>query len=447
VSAPARHAADDAPGTAPLPTSFTGYLRSFGPGFVAVLTWLGSGDIVSAGVSGGNYGYALMWALVLAIGLRFFFVSTIAKYQLCNPRGEGVLDGLARLHPAFAPFLLLVALLVGHVNGAYLAVGLGEISVGLTGAGRVWQWACFWALTALWLAFRPEWQHVERVFKLLLALLSASLLGTALWVGPDPAGVARGVLALELPARVGPFDALLVSFGMVGAVGGSLMNLVYPYFLEQRGWRGPRFRRIQSYDFALAIAVMIAFDLAVWTLGAELVHERGGRIEDLDDLTGLLGAVLGPGGRVLFLLGVFAAVYTSVLGSGLGLGLLASHAWQRWRSGEPPAPSELRAHPAYRAVAAWVLLSPLAWTALAGADFVSLTLLASALAVLLVPALAGGLWWITASARFVGEQYRNRWWENALLGLLFALALWATGGAVESLVGAAQDLVGREGVH
>jgi hypothetical protein len=214
---------------------------------------------------------------------------------------------------------------------------------------------------------------VERVFKLLLALLSASLLGTALWVGPDPAAILRGTLALELPAQVGPFDALLVALGMVGAVGGSLMNLVYPYFLEEKGWRGPRYRRIQSADFALAVCAMIAFDLAVWTLGAELVHERGGRVSDLEGLTALLGALLGPGGRLLFLLGVFAAVYTSVLGSGLGLGLLASHAWQRWRTGAAPAPGALRAHPAYRWVATWVLLSPLFWTALEGADFVQLT--------------------------------------------------------------------------
>jgi Mn2+/Fe2+ NRAMP family transporter len=67
----------------PIPKTFWEYLKSFGPGFVIVLTWLGSGDIVSAGVSGGNYGYALMWAMVFALLMRFFFVTTIAKYQLC----------------------------------------------------------------------------------------------------------------------------------------------------------------------------------------------------------------------------------------------------------------------------------------------------------------------------------------------------------------------------
>ena len=97
-----------------LPTTFIEYLKSFGPGFVVILTWLGSGDIISAGVSGGNYGYALMWAMVLALLMRFFFVTTIAKYQLCNQHGEGVLDGLARLHSWYAPALLVAAIVMGH---------------------------------------------------------------------------------------------------------------------------------------------------------------------------------------------------------------------------------------------------------------------------------------------------------------------------------------------
>ena len=93
----------------PVPHSFLEYFRSFGPGIVIVLTWLGAGDVVDMGVAGSNYGYSLMWVLVVAIFMRFLLVSAIARYQLCNPHGEGVLDGLARLHPAYAPVLFVAA--------------------------------------------------------------------------------------------------------------------------------------------------------------------------------------------------------------------------------------------------------------------------------------------------------------------------------------------------
>ena len=122
----------------PLPRTFLEYIKSFGPGIIVVLTWLGAGDIVEVGVAGGNYGYALMWVVVLAIGMRFLFVSLIAKYQLCNQHGEGILDGLARLHPAYPFFLFLAAIVMGHVYGAYMTVGIAEASANVTGRGSAW---------------------------------------------------------------------------------------------------------------------------------------------------------------------------------------------------------------------------------------------------------------------------------------------------------------------
>jgi Mn2+/Fe2+ NRAMP family transporter len=74
---------------APIPRSFVDYLRSFGPGLVMVLTWLGAGDVIDMATAGANHGYALMWMFVVAVLLRFLFVSLIARYQLCNQHGEG----------------------------------------------------------------------------------------------------------------------------------------------------------------------------------------------------------------------------------------------------------------------------------------------------------------------------------------------------------------------
>ena len=81
-----------------VPRTFLAYLRSLGPGIVVALVWLGAGDLVDSAVAGGTYGYALMWALALALFVRFAFVSIIAKYQLCNQHGENVLAGMRRIH-------------------------------------------------------------------------------------------------------------------------------------------------------------------------------------------------------------------------------------------------------------------------------------------------------------------------------------------------------------
>jgi Mn2+/Fe2+ NRAMP family transporter len=422
------------PAPPPIPRSFVQYLRSVGPGLVAVLSWLGAGDVVEAGVAGGNYGYALMWVVVVALMIRFLFVSLIARYQLCNPRGEGVLDGLYRLNRWYAPGLLAACVVMGHVYGAYMAVGVGETWAKLTGVGTTWMWALLWTGVALAVAFRPVYQHIEVVFKLLLALLSISFLGVALWAGPSPSGIVRGTFGLAMPPQAGPFDSMLLAVGMIGAVGGSLMNLAYPYFLEQKGWRGPGYRRLQMYDFLLAVLVMIILDLSIWVIGAELVHGQGRQIHNLDDLTALLSQALGEGGRILFHLGVFAAVFTSILGHAVGLAAIGSHGHHRWKQGpDVPRPTDLNQSRVYRFLVLWVLLSPLPWTLPGMPDFVTLTLVANSGQVLLIPFLAGGLWWITASPRYIGDQYRNRAWENVLMSLLFALAMWGAYNSIRSV--------------
>jgi Mn2+/Fe2+ NRAMP family transporter len=438
MTEPASPSADA--GAPPLPKSFRDYVTSFGPGLIVVLTWLGAGDIVDMGVSGGQYGYSLMWVLVLAVAMRFLFVSLIAKYQLCNQHHENVLDGFARVHPWYAPTLFVAAIAMGHLYGSYMTRGVGEVCRNVFGWGQIWQWGLVCNVSALLLVFQPVYGRVETIFKVFLALLAASFLGTAIWIRPDPSGIVRGLVTLEMPESSGRFGPLLLAVAMIGTIGGSLMNLVYPYFLEAKGWRGPQYRRVQTYDFLLAMIVMIVLNLAIWTLGAELLFPQRLTISELDDLPRLLSDVLGQGGHLLFYLGVFSAIYTSIVGHALGLAYMGSHAYSRWRKGPGPLKLDYRQHPLYRVLVVWCLISPLIWTAPGLPGFVTLTLVVNAAQVVLLPLIAGGLWRITASSAIIGPEYRNRWWENLLMAILFALALYSAVKAVESVIRSFQEL-------
>jgi len=419
---PTQPPAGAAPGAASLPRTFGEYLRSFGPGIVVVLTWLGAGDIIDMGVAGANYGYSLMWVLVAALLFRYFFVCLLARYHLCNQHGETVLDGLVRLHRWYAPGLVVAAVVMGHIYGSYMSVGVGEICRNVAGFGQVWQWALVCNATAFLLVFQPEYKRLELAFLFFLAVLSVSFLGSALWVGFNPSGVALGLIHFEMPGHSGHYHPMLVAGAMIGAVGGSLMNLIYPYFLEAKGWRGPQYLRVQRFDLLFGIGANVVLNLAVWTLGAELLFPDK-PIKNLDDLPQLLTTVIGNGGRLLFYAGIFAAVYTSIVGHAAGLGHLGSHAWLRARGAGPSAGADLRRHSVYRGIAVWCLISPLVWTLPGMPDFVTLTLIGNSGQVLLLPLLAGGIWWITASPRFIGERHRTRWWENVVMALLFVLAV------------------------
>jgi Mn2+/Fe2+ NRAMP family transporter len=262
--------------------SFISYVRSMGPGIVVVLTWLGAGDLVDAAIAGGNYGYALMWSFVLALFIRYLFVSIISKYQLCNPGGESVIAGLCRVHPLYAPFIFICGLLIAHGVGVYLLMGVAEVFVKITGLGEPSLWAVIISLLAFLSIFQPLYRRTEKVILVLAAMLTLSLLGLAAAVRPSPLDLVQGVIGFAVPQTIGRFDALFIAVSMLGAVGGGLANLMYPYFIREKGWNKPHHRRLQKYDLIFGIVVLIILDLSVWTLGAEILHPRGIHVTDLN---------------------------------------------------------------------------------------------------------------------------------------------------------------------
>lgn len=421
---------------APIPKSFFDYARSMGPGLVAALTWLGAGDIVNSATAGGNYGYALMWAFALCLVIRYLFVSIIAKYQLCNQHGESVLGGLTRLHRWYAPFVFVCSLILGHAVGIYMVAGVSSACAELSGFEHVRFWAVAICLLAFCIAFRPIYRRLEKAFFVLIALLSTSLIGLAVWSKPSPLGIAKGVLAFALPTTIGRFGAMFIILSLVGSVGGGLGNLMYPYFAREKGWVSPAHRRVQQYDLILGIVVIIVLDLSIWVVGAQILHPRGLHISTIEDLARLLGVVMGKFGTKLFYVGIIAALFGPIVGNGAAFGYLGSDAYFHFRPKSLAAyGGDYRKHPLYRWIVAWTILSPLVWILLGHADFIGLTLLVNTAQVILIPVLVVGLWVITARSKYIGDQFKNRWWENLFIGFLLLLGLLGTYFSAQTLGG------------
>ena len=96
---------------------------------------------------------------------------------------------------------------------------------------------------------------------------------------------------------------------------------------------------MQPDHFLLGIVMMVLLNLAVWTLGAELLFLEK-QIKELDDLPNLLSSHLGESkDNAPFYAGIFAAIYTSSSATPPVSPTWGSHAWLRSR------PRYRRAHP------------------------------------------------------------------------------------------------------
>ncbi|MDG2267780.1 MAG: divalent metal cation transporter [Alphaproteobacteria bacterium] len=412
----------------PVPHNFWQYLRSMGPGIIVALTWLGAGDLVDSAIAGGSYGYALMWAMAIALFVRFIFVSIIAKYQLCNQHNESLMSGLKRLHISLPIFIGVVALFFGHFYGSYMVKGVGESSEKLFGFGAAWIWSIFWVTIAAIIIFKGALKRIEIIFYIFLILLSSSLIGVAIWTGPDPISATKGILMFDIPETSGSFGSLLVITSLIGAVGGSIANLLYPYFIQQKGWNRPKFRKVQLYDLAFGTIILVVINMSIWTIGAELLFPKNISINNLDDLGLLLTLTIGKYGEPIFFIGVFAALYSSVIGNAVGFGFLITDTVQVIKSNHTikSEPLNVSQSKIYRFVIIWCLFSPLIWSIPNMPSFITLTLVANASAVIVLPILCGSLWYITSSKFFIGSKYKNGALEHLTLIILFILSIWGS---------------------
>jgi Mn2+/Fe2+ NRAMP family transporter len=166
-----------------VPSTFIEYVRALGPGVLVAMAWLSAGDLVSASVSGSTYGYALMWALVLALFARYFFVSAIGKYVLCNNQGDNsILAGFGRLWRGLPALIGVIAFILGFTYQTYIIKGAATALWHLFGGIGNEEWGIFIfavllvGVTTLMLIRGSQYKTLETIARVSVGILLLTLL-------------------------------------------------------------------------------------------------------------------------------------------------------------------------------------------------------------------------------------------------------------------------------
>lgn len=468
-----QHVARERAGEARVPTTFMDYLKGVGPGIVIAVAWLGTGDLVDSSVAGANYGYALMWAIIVALFCRYFTTSMLAKYQLCNSVGdETVLTGFGRLWRGFPLLLAAAATTLGFIYASYLLKAAGTALWNLTGriGGEGWGIFIFSAIivaVSIFLALRPnQYRGLEIVAQIAVVAVLVAFFIALINTGVNVGGFLSGLTPFRLPPDVGAFSALLVTVSIIGAVGGSAANLIYPYLVRDKGWRGPRYRKLQTYDLITGVAALVFINLSIWIVAAETLPGREESIASADDLAAMMEQAVGAFGPTLMWIAIFFIAFDNIPAYSYGFtrilveaihetfparGARYAHAAGTGSHGDSPvvhspegdvskevlAKSETSTRdPIFRySQIGLLIILPLIFSLPGLADFILLTIVANAMAVLTAPIILLGVILITNNRQWMLPEYRNKWWENLILFIIAGIGIWATYGVIKSLIG------------
>ena len=422
------------PNQLPLPRGL-GLVTSVGPGLVLAMSFLGTGDLVSSSVSGASYGYALLWTLVLSLIARTFIISSIAKYTLMNRHGDTqILDGFARLAPVLPGIMAAVVIVAGFITQATFVLaastGLHELTGGQWGGG--WgRFLCAIIIVVLTLSLvmlRKQFVVLEYFARFASVAMIVAFVYALIKIGTfDIGGFVQG-LAFEIPEEqnTSAFAPIVIASATIGTIAGNMPNLLYSGFMRDKGWVGPKYRRLQQFDLIAGMAPLLVINLLFWIVAAEFSAAHPGfSIADEFDLSHMLSVAVGPAGPFLLWMCIFFAAMTSFPPQSRGFAQLAINGINHSVPSMRKFLGRDEENPAFRWIQAIVfIIVPLASTIPGAPDLISLNIVGTAIStVLSLPIIVVCILLLTSRKKHMHSYAVNPKWQTALLALLGVIAI------------------------
>lgn len=401
--------------------------RLIGPGIVAAATGVGAGDLVATLVAGSMFGYALLWAAVAGTLLKISLAEGVGRWSLAS--GRTIFDGWSSLGPGlfggrinwasayFGVYVVIWGFVYGATAMTASALPVAALLDGTAMALDLKTWAMICGVVGLVLVWFNRYPVFEKLMTGLVAVMFITVVGLAVIVAPDLPAMARGLVP-TLPA-----GSAFYTLGLIGGVGGTITLAAYGYWIGEKGWRGPAWMRVMRLDNRVGYAVTGIFVIAMLIVGAELLYAsnialaRGDR--GLLDLDAVLRERFGDVVGILFLVGFFAASFSSLIGVWHGVSLMFADFWAHMRGRADDASARAEGSPAFRGYLLWLTFPPMALLFM-DRPF-GLIVAYGALGALFMPFLALTLIWLLNSSRTPAE-WRSGWLSNGMLaagGLLF----------------------------
>lgn len=295
-----------------------GFFARFGPGLIISASFIGPGTITTATVTGASYGYTLAWAIVFSIAATMILQEMSARLGIATQQGLGEALRSTFAHPVLRVLMVVLIVAAIGVGGASYAggdtTGTALGLAGLTGLPTKLLVVII-GLFIIGLLATGSYKVLERVLVVLVAVLAAVFLLTAVVVRPDVGALLRGMFVPGIPT-----GAVLTTIALIGTTVVPY-NLFLHANLVTEKWGGtavePALRAARK-DTVLSIGIGGLITLAIMTTAAASMWTKGLTAESGADMAVQLEPLLGPAADYVFGIGLLAAGMTSAVAGPLG---------------------------------------------------------------------------------------------------------------------------------
>lgn len=391
------------------------WLSSLGPAFITAALVLGPGSLTVSSIIGANFGYHLIWAVAMAAIFMMVFTEMSARIGMAS--NQTLLTTIRQKYGKIVTILVGIgAFLVTASFQAGNAIGSGVALGVLTGTSQNF-WTILFTLVAISLLFFKDFYKIlEKLMLVLVVIMLFSFLTTLIIAKPSFTGIIGGLV----PSI--PNGSLLLMIALFATTFSIVGAFYQSYLVQEKGWNQSNMKEGMKESYSGIIILGLISGMVMMSAAAVLLPQ-GIAIKSVTDMGKSLEPLYGSWATVIFMIGLWGAAVSSLVGNATIGGALLADALGL---GSKLSDKAVR----------YCIIAVMAIGAIVAVAFgripVQLITLAQAVTIIVVPLIGVALYMVANDKKVMGE-FKNSSTKNiiGLIGLLVLLVL--AGNTVRSL--------------
>lgn len=281
--------------------------RSLGPGIITAALVFGPGSLTLTSKLGSMYGYDLWWVLVVSTMLMLSFTSMGARIGLATHQSllqtfKARWGSWASILAGLGIFFVCASFQAGNSIGAGLAFAESFNTEAIP-------WVIAISLAAISLLFfKSFYKTLEKVMMTMVGLMMISFIVTLLVARPNFVEVLAGL------KPVVPSGSLLLIIAMVASSFSIAGAFYQSYLVQAKGWKKVEVAEVKRESFTGIIVLGLISSMVLLSSGA-ILHPQGIAVNSAVDMGKALEPLYGTWATAIFMLGLFGASFSSLIGN------------------------------------------------------------------------------------------------------------------------------------
>lgn len=319
------------------PASLWGKLKMVGPGFVLSASIVGSGELIATTTLGAKAGFTAFWVIIISCIMKVAIQLEFGKHTILT--GETAMQALNKLPgprlgkgkwTIWSIFILIVLKVIqlGGMTGS-TAIVLNLLFPSIP----ILIWVVAAALSVALLIFSGYYPLVEKLSLFMITMFTVLTITAVCFLAFTPYSISWSDIAEGLKFKLSP-EMVGVAIGAFGITGVASDEIIaYNYWCLEKGYAastGPQkdnaewrkrakgWINIMYLDAIAAMVVYTVVTAAFYLLGAAILHNRGVVPEGnqlIETVALIYTESLGEGVRMIYLVGAFFVLYSSLFAS------------------------------------------------------------------------------------------------------------------------------------